>query len=129
MNEASDRAFVMTPPGVGAIAVVRIVGPRVGQFLRAHFDRPAVESRCVHGDLSSADGVVIDDPVVVLLPGGRAADVSLHGGPWVVRSVWELLRKEGFEVSQPAAGDEPVPLDAVDGATVLEREVNAHLPL
>ena len=128
MTDESNRAYLLTPPGVGAIAVVRLVGPAVPGFLAAHLSRPAVESRCVHGDLSSGDGV-LDDPVVVLLPGGRAADVSLHGGPWVVESVLDLLRKEGFEVTQPAAGDESIPLDAVDGATVLEREVNAHLPL
>jgi tRNA modification GTPase len=126
-----DRAYLLTPPGAGAIAVVRLVGPGVAAFLRARFSRPAVESRCVHGDLSSADGAVLDDPVVVLLPGGRSADVSLHGGAWVVQSVLDLLRKEGFDVTQPAASDPelPVPLDAVDGANVLEREVNAHFSL
>jgi tRNA modification GTPase len=41
-----------------------------------------------------------------------------------------MLRKEGFDVTQPAAGDpQPMPLDAVDGASVLEREVNAHFSL
>ena len=127
-----DRAYLLTPPGAGALAVVRVIGPGVGTFLRKRFSRPVVESRCVHGDLSTADGAVLDDPVVVLLPGGRSADVSLHGGAWVVQSVLDLLRKEGFDVTQPAAGgdpQQPVPLDAVDGATVLEREVNAHFSL
>jgi tRNA modification GTPase len=125
-----DRAYLLTPPGAGAIAVVRLLGPGVAGFLRARFSKPVVESRCVHGDLSSADGAVLDDPVVVLLPGGWSADVSLHGGAWVVQSFLEMLRKEGFDVTQPAAGDpQPMPLDAVDGASVLEREVNAHFSL
>jgi tRNA modification GTPase len=131
-TDERDRAYLLTPPGAGAIAVVRLIGPGVRNLLRARFSKPAVESRCVHGDLSSADdGAVLDDPVVVLLPGGRSADISLHGGAWVVQSVLEMLRKEGFDVTQPAASsqEQPVPLDAVDGATVLEREVNAHFSL
>jgi tRNA modification GTPase len=123
-----NRAFLLTPAGVGAIAVVRLIGPAVPGFLRAHFSRQAAESRCVHGDLSDA-GEVLDDPVVVLLPGGESADVSLHGGTRVVQSVLDLAKKEGFDVTTPAASDQPFPLDAVDGANVLEREVNAHLPL
>lgn len=123
-----NRAFLLTPAGVGAIAVVRLVGPAVAGFLQAHFSRAAVESRCVHGDLSDG-GAVLDDPVVVLLPGGQSADVSLHGGTRVVQSVLDLAKKEGFDVTIPASSDQPLPTDAVDGANALEREVNAHLPL
>jgi tRNA modification GTPase len=84
-----NRAMLLTPPGGAAIAVVRLVGDRVEHFLRAHFSSPVPEGRCVHGSLSDG-GRVVDDPVVVVSAGGRVADVSLHGGPWVVRSVLEL---------------------------------------
>jgi tRNA modification GTPase len=77
----------------------------------------------VHGELLDAAGKVVDDPVVVLGPGGAWADVNLHGGPWVVRSALELARASGFAVVE---GD--VPLEAVDGADVIEREVVAHVP-
>jgi tRNA modification GTPase len=127
-NGPPNRAYLLTPAGVGAIAVVRLLGPAVPAFLAAHFSRPAVESRCVHGDLSDG-GDVLDDPVAVLLPGGQSVDLSLHGGTRVVQSVLDLATKEGFDVTTPAASDQPMPLDAVDGTTVLEREVNAYLPL
>jgi tRNA modification GTPase len=124
-----NRAYLLTPPGAGAIAVVRILGPAAPSFLARHFSKPVKASRAVHADLCDGQ-TVLDDPVVVGLPGG-GADVSLHGGPWVVESVLALLRKEGFEVTQTNEDDpdSPLPLDAVDGANVLEREVNAHLPL
>ena len=98
VSQASS-AVLLTPPGAAAIAVVRIMGPRVVPFLDAHFSRPAKAERCVHGELHDG-GQVLDDPVVVLHAGERCADVNLHGGPWVVASVLELLRNEGFEVAR-----------------------------
>ncbi len=125
-----NRATLLTAPGVAAIAVVRVAGPAVPAFLAARFSKPVTEHRCVHGDLSDG-GSVLDDAVAVLFDGGNSCDLNLHGGEWVVQSVLALLRKEGFEVTQPAAAasNDPLPLDAVEGANVLEREVNAHLPL
>jgi tRNA modification GTPase len=122
-----NQAFLLTPPGVGAIAVVRLLGPAVPAFLQQHFSRPPRESHCVHGDLHDTPGDVLDDPVVVLLPGALGADLSLHGGEWVVQSVLALAKKEGFTLTD--APDGPIPLDAVEGATTLEKEVSAHLPL
>lgn len=119
-------AMLLTPPGTAAIAVVRLMGPGVPRFIQEHFSRPARAGRCVHGQLM--DGrQIIDDPVVVLMDDGRAADVNLHGGAWVVRAVLDLARKEGFDVVE--GGELPLPDAAVDGASVLQREIETHLPL
>jgi tRNA modification GTPase len=120
-------AILLTPPGAAAIAVVRVAGPAVGRFLARHFSKAPRTGRAVHGELSDGAGNVIDDPVVVLAPDGAWADLNLHGGAWVVRSVMELARAEGFEVSESPGV--PLPETAVDGADVLEREVLAYLPL
>lgn len=123
--QQNDRAMLLTAGGSGAIAVVRLVGPGVSGFLRGHFSRSAKEGRAVHGELSDG-GRVIDDPVVVAHEGGNSADLSLHGGAWVVREVMELARREGFEIVSGEGGE--IPLDAVEGDGELEREVMAHLP-
>jgi tRNA modification GTPase len=123
-----NRAYLLTPPGVGAIAVVRLIGPGVAAFLQRHFSRAVAQGRCVHGDL--IDGAqVLDDPVVVSFDEGHGADISLHGGEWVVQSVLALAQTEGFELSDPSTNQPPIPLDAADGANLLEKEVSAHLPL
>jgi small GTP-binding protein len=70
---------------------------------------------------------VIDDPVVVLHPGGGGADVNVHGGPWVVRSVLELARRAGFTVIEPRGM--PLPDEAVDAETEMGREVLRFLPM
>jgi tRNA modification GTPase len=123
-----NRAYLLTPPGVGAIAVVRLVGPCVAAFLQKHFSRAVQPGRCVHGNLTDGDQV-LDDPVIVTFDDGRAADISLHGGEWVVQSVLSLATKEGFQLSDAITNQPPIPLDAADGANLLEREVSAHLPL
>ncbi|HEX2973050.1 MAG TPA: GTPase [Tepidisphaeraceae bacterium] len=125
MNQR-NRAILLTPPGSAAIAVVRLVGPAVGGFLRAHFSQPVAEHRPTHGKLTMGDRV-IDDPVIVLGAGGTLADVNLHGGPWVIRTLLDLAAHAGFEVVQEAWP--PSPLDAADGDTLLAREVQAYLPL
>jgi small GTP-binding protein len=98
----------------------------VGEFLRRHFDKKVAPGRCVHGTLSDGPRL-LDDPVVVIPADTSFADVSLHGGPWVVRSVLELARREGFDVIDRL--ETPIPEAAVDAETVIEREVEQYLPL
>jgi tRNA modification GTPase len=120
-----NLAILLTAPGSAAIAVVRIKGPLVSGFLRAHFSKPARIGRCVHGDLHDG-GRVIDDVVVVLID-DTTADLNLHGGPWVVRSTLDLAARDGFVVQDSAKL--PLPHEATDGQTLLEQEVLSHLPL
>ena len=121
-----STALLLTPPGGAAIAVVRLAGPAVSEFLSRYFDKPPATGRCVHGTLSDG-GRVLDDPVVVVSGEGTVADLSLHGGPWVVRSVLELARREGFEVIDRL--EVPLPEAAVDADTPLWREIEQYLPL
>ncbi len=119
--EPENRHILLTPPGVGAIAVVRLIGPRVGGFLRRHFSRPvsSTPSPPIHGELRDG-GEVVDDVVVVA--GDGFADISAHGGAWVVHCIADLARRFGFEQSND-------PADGGDGDDVIDREIAAALPL
>ena len=119
-----NRALVLTPPGAAAIAVVRLIGPAARPLLKAHFSNTPRVNRCVHGLLHDGDRV-IDDPVVVLR-GDGSADINLHGGPWIVQAALGLAAKFGFRAIEWNPDDPP--LEGVDGTTILEREVAAHLP-
>jgi tRNA modification GTPase len=121
----SNRAILLTAPGASAIAVLRLVGPATAEFLGRHFSKETKPGRCVHGDLADG-GQVIDDPVVVALPDG-GADVNVHGGPWVVRRLLELARREGFEICERSRN--AIPGEFADGDTTVEREISAYLPL
>jgi tRNA modification GTPase len=115
----ANRQILLTPPGVGAIAVLRLLGPGVEEFLAEHFSRPQTSlGRCIHGDLRDG-ATVLDDPVVVR--GEGFVDLNLHGGSWIVHSVQELARRKGFVPTDD-------PLDGVDAPSLLEKEILAALP-
>lgn len=122
-----DTATVLTPTGPAAIAVVRIAGRGVESFLRQHFSRPTAPARCVHGELTDGPAV-LDDPIVIAAGGCGSAEIHLHGGPWVVASTLELLRRGGFVIVGRDTA-RPLDLEHVDGETILHREILAHLPL
>ena len=121
-----NQIIQLTPPGSAAIAVLRLTGPRVAEFLQAHFSRSPKPGRCVHGNLVDGEKV-IDDPVVVLSHDRSCVDINLHGGPWVVRSALDLAKRFGFaSIDQSQL---PLPEQAVDAETQIEREILASLPL
>lgn len=124
MTGSRNIALLLTPPHPAAIAVVRLIGPGVESFLANHFSKPLPIGRCVHGPLRSGDQV-LDDPLIVRQ--ADYADVNLHGGPWIVRSFLDLVEKHGFEVSDQLAS--PLPFEAVEGTTELEKTVLSALPL
>jgi small GTP-binding protein len=81
--------------------------------------------RCVHGELRNDNREVIDDPLVVLGPGAQWADISLHGGVWVMHATLELARTGGFEVVHRSHEPE---WRAIDAGDPIETRVLQLLP-
>jgi small GTP-binding protein len=120
-DAAENRAMLLTPPGVGAIAVVRLRGPATEAFLREHFSKSAEPGRCVHGTLRDGDRI-IDDPVIVLSGDRAAADINLHGGEWIVQECLDLAGRAGFHIVENCE-------DFLDAQSDIEQEMLAALPL
>jgi tRNA U34 5-carboxymethylaminomethyl modifying GTPase MnmE/TrmE len=118
VSEIQNTVTLLTPPGVGAIAVVRVCGPRSLPTLENHFSKvlPA-KNRTAHGDLT-VDGRVLDDIVIARIS-DDAFDLNVHGGDWIVRSAIKLFVRQGFVVTTESP-------DASD--SMLRREILAHLP-
>ncbi len=84
-----------TPPGRGALAIVRLSGPRSAEILGRVFSResaaPFVERRPMLGRVRDRSGAVIDQAVVTLqraphsVTGEEVAELTLHGSPAIVR--------------------------------------------
>lgn len=105
-------AALATPPGRGAIAVVRVsgtesiaIGARVCGFPHPEAIRPrhAYFRRIV----DPRDGEVLDEAVVVFYRGPHSAtgedvvEFSCHGSPVVVRRVLEVCRGLGARAAEP----------------------------
>jgi tRNA modification GTPase len=93
----------LTAPGVGAVGVIRLSGPAVAGFLARRFSMPARRGVAVHGELSD-DAGRIDDGLLVAAE--TFADLSLHGGDWVMRRALRLAESEGFASTGPADASE-----------------------
>lgn len=123
---AANSVMRLTPPGAAAIAVVRIDGPRVREFLNARFSTRVDPMRCVHGNLRDGERV-LDDPLVILHESATRADINLHGGEWVVQACIELAQRDGFQLVNSARP--PIHEVGVDAGSMIELEMLSHLPL
>lgn len=107
-------AAIITPPGEGGIAAVRVAGPLAVEILRRHF-RP----RGAHGSeqiapfmmrvgvIVGAGGRVIDEGTAVFMPHGQSytgldqAELFTHGGRLVIQQVLAALIGSGARVAEP----------------------------
>ena len=121
----TGKAILLTAPGSAAIAVIRLVGSGVEDFLRQHFSRPVSQGRCVYGNLHDNNKLI--DQAIVVLVGQDIADINIHGGPWVIKSVLDLAAANGFATTSRL--DPPLPAAAVDAQDPIETEVLQYLPL
>lgn len=111
--ETTTIAALATPPGTGGIAIVRLSGPEAESLLRKVF-KPA-SSTCawdshvlMYGKVMDKDGV-LDECMAVLMRAPRSytredvAELHLHGGEYIARSVLKLLFSLG---ARPAEAGE-----------------------
>jgi small GTP-binding protein len=117
---SSNQVALLTPVGVGAIAVVRLRGAALQAFIESHLSKRPRVGRCVHSILRDREGREIDDPVIVLHPDELTLDLSLHGGEWVVRECLELVESQGFAL---------VPSIPHAQAPIIEQEMLTALPV
>lgn len=101
---------VSTGSGRAGVAVVRISGRAAGSVFSLFSVLPPLPRRAAVRRLKSRSGEVIDEALVLWLPGpGSAtgedmAELHLHGAPAVVSAVLEELGAgEGFALAEPGA--------------------------
>ncbi len=101
-----------TAPGRGAVAIVRLSGPKAVEILRAIW-RPlaarALKPRRLYlGDVADPEtGAHIDRAFAVLMPGPRSftgeevAELQCHGGGYLLRRVLGLAMAQGARMAEP----------------------------
>jgi tRNA modification GTPase len=112
--EAPMSARLITPPGTGAIAVIRVTGPRAGAVVAGIFRPGAGESgeswaagRLRYGRLVDGDEW-IDDVVTAWRAAGEigteAVDICTHGGTRIVARTLLALERQGAAVESATEG-------------------------
>jgi tRNA modification GTPase len=107
-----DIAALATPPGTGALAVVRIAGPGCIARLAQAFSRPDMLSgspghAAVYGKIAGRDGQAVDEVVAVVFrapasyTGQDGVDLMCHGGQATVEGVLAALDATGFRRALP----------------------------
>jgi tRNA modification GTPase len=112
MYAADTIVAPATAPGLGAVAIVRLSGPRAFDILDAIF-RPAHSTEMTPrmmrlGDVvDPATGARIDRALAVVMPypasltGEDVAEIQCHGGQFVVRRIVAIAVDAGARVAEP----------------------------
>ncbi|MDO8632153.1 MAG: GTP-binding protein [Phycisphaerales bacterium] len=117
MPPSSHSAILLTPPGAGAIAVIRVVGVDAPVLVSEIFRGQSatalsgeIGDRLLYGRVVDGDEV-IDDVLVSLAKStsagrptgsGHAVDISCHGGIRVVERILQVLESRGVTIRDDA---------------------------
>ncbi|MFB3925360.1 MAG: tRNA uridine-5-carboxymethylaminomethyl(34) synthesis GTPase MnmE [Syntrophales bacterium] len=106
-------AAISTPPGTGAIGIVRISGPASEEILKSLF-RPEKKTeyfeshRLYYGDIVSPQtGAVLDEVLVSLMrsphsyTGEDVVEIHCHGGPVILQAVLAESIRAGARPARP----------------------------
>jgi tRNA modification GTPase len=105
-------AALASPPGIGALSVIRMSGPLTVEICDAVFRGKQVPSRArdrtaLLGEIVSPDGSPIDQAVLTIMRGPRSmtgedvAEIACHGGSMAPRHVLRRLLVAGARVAEP----------------------------
>ncbi len=102
---------IATPPGRGAIAVVRLSGPEVGATLRKQFrsrtPARALSRRPAVGHFLDERGSPVDEVLVTFYgapfsyTGEDVGEISCHGSPVLASRIVDTLLQKGMRLAQP----------------------------
>jgi tRNA modification GTPase len=114
MQNHTTIAAIATPPGVGAIAVIRINGPEALTicdkiFVAAKKGKKLFEQEpyTIHYGSIAAEGVIIDQVLVSLFrsphsyTGDDMVEISCHGSLFIQQRILEILIKNGASLAEP----------------------------
>lgn len=101
-------AAIATPPGRGAVAIVRVSGPAAEPVARAVFAGPRLRPRLATlGTIRAADGATIDEGLALFFPAPRSytgedvLELHVHGSSAVARETLLATLAAGARLAGP----------------------------
>lgn len=105
-------AALATPPGIGAISIIRISGPKTLEAAeKIFFGKTKITdaaSHTIHYGKISGDGINFIDDVLVSVyrapnsyTGEDSVEISTHGSPLISSKIIELLLQDNVRMAEP----------------------------
>lgn len=103
-------AALATPPGIGAIGIIRISGSKAISIINDVFagkDLRKVESHTIHLGTIRDQGQILDEVLVSIFKGPKSytkedvIEISSHGSQYILQKVLNLLLKNGARLARP----------------------------
>jgi len=104
-------AAIATPPGMGAIAVLRLSGPRALGIADAVFKGKRLEHQASHtahfGRMADESGNTIDEVLVTVFKGPHSytgedvVEIGCHGSTFVQQALLQCLLRQGARLAEP----------------------------
>jgi tRNA modification GTPase len=104
-------AAIATPPGQGAVALIRVSGPEAlavaARVFVARGSQKALRPRMQNFGAVMENGAVIDEVLLTVFPGPASftgedvVEIGCHGGSLVTRRILELLLRSGANAAGP----------------------------
>ena len=109
-NWADTIVALATPPGIGAIAIIRLSGDKAIDIINTLFpskDLSDKVSHTIHVGLITVDENAIDEVVISLFKcpksytGEDVVEISCHGSPYVQQQVLQACVHQGARIAKP----------------------------
>lgn len=109
MSDFDTIAAIATPPGRGAIAIVRVSGPSAREIAASvfHSVRPLVDRFATYGTIHDAGGQAIDRGLAIAMDAPRTVtgedvvELHVHGSPIAARETLQALIGAGARLAEP----------------------------
>jgi tRNA modification GTPase len=109
VSERDTIAAIATPPGQGAIAIVRCSGPAARSIVERVFrsKSPLVDRMATYGTIVDAKGQTIDRGLAIAMDGPRTVtgedlvELHVHGSPITSRETLRGLLAAGARLAEP----------------------------
>lgn len=98
-----------TPPGVGAIGVIRVSGPDTISIVNQVFkgkDLTSVKSHTIHLGTIREENTIVDEVLVSIFKGPNSytkedvIEISCHGSPYIIQQLIKLLLSKGARLAK-----------------------------
>ena len=111
LNLQDTIVALATPPGIGAIAVIRLSGPAAFAVGDAIFKGKKLSACATHtahfGHLVRPDGSLVDEVLVTVFRGPKSytgddtLEISCHGSTFIQQEIIQLCLQSGARLAQP----------------------------